>query len=245
MIIKAVKLKNNGFNGLAVDYLTEVIKANRKTMKLTKDFPKDPIHKDLENLFKDLREHLLDICEITQKMDEKEKMFIIHESEVTGVEFDTEGFVIHGHKQIFGNKKYALNTPKVEEIDAYYKFEDVMDIMRSIATETKLYLDGEKKVSDEELVERWVAAGKDKSMDMETFKGLTAEEQAKFCSDFLQKQFGAVVLMNEEMDLSGMETSGMIEELQSEFTVSEEETIIPVAPKKTKKEKVVEPSSPE
>lgn len=240
MQIKTVKLKSSGFAGAEVHYFIEEVKGNRKSHTLIKKYPKDPIHKDLENLFKDLREHILDIRELTHNMDEKDIMFTIHDTEVTGIEFDSDGFILHGYKNIFGNKKALLDTPKIEEIDNFHKYEEVMDIMRSIAIETKLYLDGEKKISDQELTERWIEAGKSKEMDMEKFKGLSAEEQRDFCTKLLETQFGSVVINQNEMDMENMDTNSVIEELETEFTINpgEEETIIPVAgkSKKTKKE---------
>lgn len=232
MNIKTVKLKNSGFNGGEVHHIVEVVKNNRKTVKPIKEYPKDPIHKDLENLFKDLREYLLDICEITHNMDEKEKMFTLHESEVTGVEFDNEGFILHGFKNIFGNKKLALNPPKIEEIDNYQHFEEVMDIIKQIASETELYIQGEKKVSDEELAERWIMSGKDKAMDMDTFKGLTAEEQRDFCAKLLENQFGSIVIHQDESV-----PEGLVVDVDQEFTIdnNQDEVVIPVSEKKTRK----------
>jgi hypothetical protein len=245
MIIKTVKLKNSGFSGAEIHYVIEEIKGTRKSNTLIKKFPKDPIHKDLENLFKDLRENLLDICEIvTPSMDQQDRMFIIHDAEVTGIEFDSEGFILHGEKSVFGNKKIKLNTPKVEEIDNYEHFEAVMDVIKLIVTETKLYMDGEKKVSDEELVERWVSSGKDKTMNMDTFNNLSDEEKRDFCTNFLEKEYGAMVLHRDDV-LSEDEASKVVE-ATTEFVVGDsEETIIPVTDKKPKKDKKIEAHSPE
>jgi len=245
MNIKTVKLRGNGFNGAEVHYFIEEVKNNRTVMTLIKKYPKDPIHKDLENLFKDLRTHILDLCEITTSMDKSQVKFTALETNVTGIEFDPDGFIIHGYKETLGDKKLPLNPPKIEELDNYDKFQDVMDIMRSIALETKQYLEGSKKVSDMELTERWLEAGKDKTMDMETFKNLSAEEQRDFCTKFLENQYGAIV-MTPESDLEGMDNTAAIEELETEFKVNmDDETVIPIKEKKKKKETVPAAHSPE
>lgn len=246
MNIKTVKLTQGGFKGAEVHYFIEEVKSNRTVMTLIKKYPKDPIHKDLENLFKELRSHILDLCEITTSMDESQVKFTVLETNVTGIEFDSDGFIIHGYKETIGDKKLPLNPPKIEEIDNYDKFHDVMDIMRSIALETKQYLEGSKKVSDMEIAERWVAAGKDKSMDMETFKGLTAEQQLEFCTNFIEKQYGGIV-MTPDNDLTDMDNTEAIEKMQTEFNVNlnDEETIIPIKEKKKSKKEVTHTSETE
>lgn len=246
MNIKLVKLKSGGFSGAEIHRVEEVVKANRKTYKPIKEYPKDPIHKDLENLFLDLREHLASIVGvIDEHTDEKDAMFILHDIEASGIEFDSEGFIIHGSKKVFGNKKVNLSTPKVEEIDSYDKFHDVMEIARLISIETKLYLDGEKKVSDEELVERWISAGRDKNMNMEAFNNLSSEDQRDFCTKFLEDQYGAIVLHNSEL-VSDDELANVVE-VETEFTIgnNDDEVVVPVSDKKSKKDKKQEAHSPE
>jgi hypothetical protein len=236
MNIKLVKLKNNGFHGIECQYYIEEVKGTRKSNTLIKKYPKDPIHKDLENLFKDLREHLLDVCDIAPGIDEKDKMFLIHECEVTGVEFDSEGFILHGHRQVFGNKKVVLNTPKVEEIDNYHKYEEVMDIIRQIAAETKLYLEGEKKVSDEELVQRWVESNKDKKMSVEEFNNMPEDGRREYFTRVLEEEFGAIILHQGDVSTG----DDPVVEFQTEFTMggNDEEIVVPVEkPKKEKKVK--------
>jgi hypothetical protein len=193
MNIKLVKLKKGGFHGAEVHFYIQETKGNRAYNTAVKKYPKDPIHKDLENLFLDLREHLLEICQM-KTADETQMKFIALETSVVGVEFDTDGFILHGERSIFGNKSIKLNTPKVEESDEYPAFQEVMDIMRDIATETKLYIEGEKKVSDDELVERYLSAKRDKHMTLEAFNELPAEERREWATKLLEEEFGAVVM---------------------------------------------------
>ena len=235
MNIHKISLKGNGFNGMHAHYFIEEVKNNRTVMTPVIKKPKDPIHKDLENLFKELRVNLLELCEmIDDRTEEGELKFKLLETNVTDIEFDSDGFIIHGYKETLGDKKLPLNPPKIEEIDGYDKFQDVMDIMRSIALETKQYLEGSKKVSDMEIAERWVAAGKDKSMTMETFKGLTAEEQLEFCTNFIEKQYGGIV-MTPDNDLKDMDNTAAIEEMETEFNINgQDEIIVPVVEAKGK-----------
>lgn len=231
MNIKLVKLKSAGLKGSEVHYTIEEVKGNRKSTTLIKKYPKDPVQKDLENLFKDLRTHLLDICQITEGIDEDQAKFLILETEVTGVEFDLDGFILHGEKEVFGNKRIKLNTPKLEEIDNYHGFEEVMDIIKNIAAETKLYLEGEKKVSDEELVQRWVEGNRDKNMTLATLEAMSQEEHRDYCANVLEKQFGAIVLLAGDIE----QEPPHVDEEQTFVVGGEEEIVIPVAEKKSKK----------
>jgi len=199
MNIKKITLKNNGFNGAKVVYILPETKGKRISNTDMVKSPKDPIHKDLEDLFKDLRIHLLNICQMSNQKDEDQMKFMLHETQVVGLEFDSEGFVLHGEREVFGNKNIKLNTPKVEEIDNYEGYEDVVAIAKDILTETKLYLEGEKKVSDEELTQRWIEAGKEKSMTMDTFNGLSLEEQRDFATSLLENKFGSIIIHSGEI----------------------------------------------
>jgi hypothetical protein len=233
MNIKKISLKNNGFNGAIVEYLLPETKGKFVLNTPVKKSPKDPIQKDLENLFKDLRIHLLNICQMSKNEDESEMKFILFETNVTGLEFDSDGFVLHGEREVFGNKAIKLNTPKVEEIDNYVGYEDVVAIAKDIISETKLYLDGEKKVSDQELAQRWLEAGKDKVMTKEMFDDLPLDEQRDWATSLLENKFGSIIIHSTEI---AEDNSIQVEEEQV-FELGEEILIPEAKEKKSKKSK--------
>lgn len=235
MNIKTIKLKDGGFKGATVEYLIDEVKGGRLSHTPVIKKPQDPIHKDLENLFKGLRKNILDICQISANVDDDQLKFLIMETEVTGIEFDSDGFIVHGRKEVIGNKCVTLNTPKIEEIDGYADYESVQDVIKDIITETKLYLGGEKKVSDEELTERWLAAGKEKGMSMEQFNGLPLDEQRDFATSLLENRFGSIVMHSSDT----VSEQDIVVDAGQVFTIGEHdnEAIIPVGETKSKKDK--------
>lgn len=235
MNIKLVKLRDGGFKGLETHYILDEIKGSRISHTPIKKYPKDPIHKDLENLFKGLRKNLLDICQISANVDDDQIKFLILETEVTGIEFDSDGFILHGRKEVIGNKCVILNTPKIEEIDGYSDYENVLDVIKDIITETKLYLEGEKKVSDEELTQRWIEAGKEKGMTIETFNNLPLDEQRDFATSILENKFGSIVL-HSGLDIED-ESANLIDPKDVFVIGDENETVIPIGESKSKKNK--------
>ena len=163
--------------------------------------------------------------------DESEMKFVILETKVTGIEFDPDGFVLHGEREVFGNKEVKLKTPKVEEIDNFYGYENVKEIISQIIAETKLYLEGDKKVSDEELAQRWVEAGKDKAMTMEVFNGLSADERRDFATQLLENEFGSIVIHSGET----VDNQDVMEISQSFEIGGEESIVIPLGGNKKSK----------
>jgi hypothetical protein len=229
MNIKKIILKTSGFKGAHVTYLREEQKNGKPYINEVTEKRKHPIHLSLETMFKDLRYHLLDITNILRGDEDKsEKDFIILESEVTGIDFSSEHFVLIGEKRVFADKVIKLKTCKVTVDDNYEHYESVMALINSIVEEVKEYLAGTKKVDDVEVAVRWVEAGKHKDLDMETLKGYSPEQLKKFATELLQNNFGSVVMHNDDMEVSSEELTEAVEQQLAEINITQEEVVIPL-----------------
>lgn len=62
------------------------------------------------------------------------------------------------------------------------------------------YLQGTQVITDDEIVLRWIQAGKS-GVNQSDFDNLSAEEKKEFCKEFLEKEYGAMVMINDEVEL--------------------------------------------
>lgn len=223
MNIKVIKLQNNGFKGITVEYTEPNPREGRDAIKTTKDTIRHPIHLGLEKPFKDLRFHLLEICNIVRgNMDKQEIDYTVLESEVTGIKIDGDGFAILGTKEVFSGKAFKIETPMVTEDDGYEHYESVIALLNTIVEETKVYMRGEVNVTDDELTYRWVQAGKQKGFDIDSFNALSAEEKKQLCSDILEKSFGMVVMGGDDFTIEHVPT----EEVTADFVINSNDNVI-------------------
>lgn len=212
MDIINIKLQNSGFNGLDVVYLKEEEKEGRKKVNKITERPRHPVHFGLEIPFKDLRYHLLQLCDIIHEgMNKNDVDSSISECEVMELEIGPEYFVIKGTKNKFADKSFVLKTVKVQEEDGYQFYDTVNKIIENIVEETTNYLTGKANVTDEEITMRWIGAGKEKGVDMNVFNEMSDDEKKEFCQGILEKSFGAVVIMAEDIDISDIQESETIE----------------------------------
>ncbi len=239
MNIKLIKLRDGGFKGIELHHFVDRVRNNKILPTLEKLYPKDPVHKDLQNLFADLRESLLSACGYLDGGNDEVVKYLILETEVTGIEFDSGTFKIHGKKRVFHDKFVTLNTCEIEEIDNFDKYEFVKETITKIVEEVRLYVDGSKKVTDQELVINWIESGKEKDLDVEKYNSMSAEEQREYFTMILETKFGSIVTHNEDLDLSTIEDISE-EQLLLPQSVGES-IVIDITPKeKVKKEKKVE-----
>ena len=220
MNIKKITLQEGGLKGLQVVY-NEPEKQGGKI--LTSDMKKTkrhPIHLGLEVPFKDLRYHLLKIRGmIKEDMTKWDIDCQVENCNVTSVDINPDYFVINGFTTVF-EKEAPLSTPKVDTGDEYEHFEAVVNIIKKIIEETKLYLAGDVHVEDIEIVQKWIGAGKEKGFDIDSFNALSPEEKKDLCQKILEESFGAVVIMDEEADISQVST----DEVTANFKFGENET---------------------
>jgi len=233
MNIKKVELQNGGYKGCTVVFLSHTMKNSRPFINETIEKRKNPIHGDMEKLFKDLRVHLLDVCNINNnRLSEAEQKTIILETEISSIEFDNDSFLLSGEMEVFGEKKIKLKTCKVQESDDYAGYNEVRGIIEELKVEATAYLDGLKVVSDREMMLRWLEARKDHNMTKEQFEAMDEHGQKEYMNKTLNSKFGAEIDTDEEDEI-------IEEDSAVEFVVGEEPIEIPEAkPKKEKKVKV-------
>jgi hypothetical protein len=176
MNIASVKLVNGGLKGVVVTYSMTSEKDKRSFIDEHVSKKKAPIHEDLEVAFESLRVHLMDICGYMKDG--------VNDVTITGVTYNDKGFVITGKKKILdGDKTINLVTPLTNG-DDYSEYEAVCKIMDTIYSETEDYMSGAKVFSDAQLVMRFNAGKED--FDVETFKGLSSEEQRDLATTILE-----------------------------------------------------------
>ena len=242
MIIHKIKPEGFGFKGLYVEY-TEIEAKTGKISDINKRTYKRPIQMGLQNKFNDLREYLLQLCELLDGSEEDANVkYAVYDTKVTAIKIDGDGFVIIGEKTVFGNKKIKLETCTVTEEDEYVNFEKVQGIIKEIVEETTLYMQNKVVLDNEELVTRYVQAGQDKSMSAENYNTLSTEDKREYHRKMLEEVFGDFVMQNENLDVSEV-SQEQIEAVEQEFEAKAEEIIIDptmeeiVIPAPKKKEK--------
>lgn len=200
MNIKNITLADGGLKGLQIIYNEPDKQGSKLLVSDIKKKRRHPIHLGLEIPFKDLRYHLLYAYSLIRDgMTKHDIDVLVEQCEITGVDLDPEYFMIKGTLGSFGDKSVSLATAKVQEDDGYEHFDAVINILKTIIEETKLYLAGDVKVDDNEIVFRWIGAGKEKEFDLDSFNSLPDEEKKVLCQEILEKNFGATVLMEEDI----------------------------------------------
>lgn len=229
MIITKIKLVAEGFKGLEVEYKTENVKDGKPVLQEYFVETKHPIHKALETLFRDLRIHLLYRCDLTFESDSlSRKGILLNETEVRAVKYE-DGITIFGAKEVSGGRVYKLDTPITDETDGYENYGNLLKLVHAIIEETKLYMSGEVKVSEEEIITRWIEAGKAKDMSIDLYEGMDTEEKRELRTRELQKIYGKPESI-EEIDIEDMELTAA----PMEIHVEENETVIPITGRKQK-----------
>jgi hypothetical protein len=217
-IIERVTLVENGISGLKLKGKVEEFKDGFSYMTPAKHEPKYPIHLGLEKKFKELRSHLLNLCEVCQNpRDEMEFEFAVNDTTITDVELKgNNAFVITGTKLVNQEtgKTIKLKTAVLEEEDKYPEFAEVKKIFGEILEEVREYAAGNRPVSVEEMglryVENLIRKGKKGEEDLNDFKNMSEEEQKAFCQEFLQGK-GYITVNPDENFVIDEETTPVIE----------------------------------
>ena len=199
MNIKKICLVANGFKGAEITFLTNEFRNNRPFINETVKKNKNPIHMDMEKLFKDLRIHLLDVCKINNiRISDAERNTLILETDVVSIEFDNDSFLISGEMEVFNDKKIKIKTCKVQQSDEYDGYHEVRGLIEALKVEAISYVDGMKIVSDREMMLRWLEAKKDHNMSKEQFESLDEQEQKEYMDKTMRSKFGADIELSEE-----------------------------------------------
>ncbi len=236
---RKVSLNQGGLKGAELHYLEM---NDRNVPELTKKFPRNPVHLGLQKHFKDLRVHLLNICGvINHEMDNNTAAQHLIETSVDCIEMDGDTITISGEKLATADKYIKLKTYKLEAEDGYEHYDEVFNIMRSICDETSEYMAGSKKVPDAEIIQMWAAAKhKEEEFTMEKLLSLPPDQLQKMATSVIEKGLGGVVILPGDMVMDVANMDSVVEELKTEFEVTDEVTEIPLGEiTKTKKDKKV------
>lgn len=234
---KKISLNQGGLKGAELHYLEP---NERCIMELTKKYPRNPAHVELQKLFKDLRVHLLSICGIiNSETDNNIAAQHLVETTVDCIEFDGDTIILSGEKLATLDKSIKLKTYRLEEADNYEFFPIVREIADNICTETFEYMNGNKKVSEAEIVSMWAKAKhKEEEITMEKLLELPADQLKKMALTVIEKGLGGLVTLPSDMDDSDADVSAAVEELKTEFEVGEETAVSASVEEKPKSKKV-------
>ena len=243
MNYRKISLNQGGLKGAEVHF----IETNEKGIgELTKKYPRNPTHVGLQKLFKELRVHLLNICGvINSDMDNHIAAQHLLETTVDCIEMDGDTITITGEKLATADKYIKLKTYKLEVEDGYEHYDEVFNLMTAICEETTEYMSGNKKVPDIEIVQMWAQANhKEEEFTMEKLMHLPQDQLEKLAMVVIEKGKGGIVLMPEDMEGNEEEMTDAIEELKTEFEITDESVEIEVGEVKPKREKKVKEVAP-
>lgn len=203
--IRKITVQDKGLKGLIISGTEEVMKDNKTVINGFVDTLKFPIHADLEQKIADLRIYALEVCGLTNEdakdLKKQEKFMLHHGAEVLSFEFE-QGVLgwmkIKCSSRVFDSKTQNITTPKIDINDKYELFEPMMTNLDEILEEVKLYVSGQKKVTDEEFMLTYVRLGKDKNVTMDALNEMNAEERADYCQSVLEK-YGCLVIRPDEV----------------------------------------------
>jgi hypothetical protein len=226
MQIKKITFNAHGLRGASIEYSKrETPPEGRPTTKTVIEKKQTPVHIGLEKLVKSLRVNLLEINRILgSESSEDEMKYLLQETELKTIVIGPDYFVLSGTLLAFEEKDVKLKTPKVEAKDGYPKFDQVQSIIAEIKAECVEYLQGTQTVTDEEVVLRWIQAGKS-GVTQNDFDMLSADEKKEFCRDFLEKEYGAMVMMDDDVKVT---ESADVDENQTFLIEEGTTTIIPI-----------------
>lgn len=203
MNVKKITLKERGFKGMKVRYTILDQKDGSTWVTPADQNPSYPIPLVMEKLLRELRGHLLNICDVCQNPHtEDEFTYAVNDTEIVSVERDGDGFEISGLKKA-GDKHLKYTTYWVEEGD-YDAYKDVMDIIKDIMNETKEYLAGNRQITTEELgqrlIQNLIRKGKKGESELNEFQNMSDEDKKAYCTKYLEDT-GAIVISHEDIEL--------------------------------------------
>ncbi|MFA7287639.1 MAG: hypothetical protein WC055_02050 [Melioribacteraceae bacterium] len=251
MNYKKISLNAHGAKGAEIFFLEP---NDKGLQELTKKYPRNPCHIGMQKLFKDLRPHLLNICGIINSdMDMNIMAQYLLETTVDCIELDGGTITLSGEKLATADKYIKLKTYKLEAEDGYEQYDEVFNLVNAICEETTEYLKGNKKADDIEAAMQWLEMkgsvkvkedGKTKTLTIDDIKEFSPEKLKEWATKLLETNFGSVILHNEDLDHDGVDVTAAVQELKTEFEITEEVSQIEVAESKPKKDKKVKETAP-
>lgn len=212
MDIRKIKLNSGGNKGAEIT----VVKPDQMNPKFTKEViekRKYPIHNDLDQLFKQLRYHALNIADmIHSDMDKLEVDYAVSDCEIDGIKTEGSEFLIIGKKRCRMGKYMKIETPKIDSGDEQEGYGEILDIIGKIKDEATQYMNGTKMISPEEAVIRMIESGKCEVKGIDNYSTMTDDEKKEFHTKALQTMFGSLVTHIE--DVEDVDDEGVEHEVQ-------------------------------
>jgi hypothetical protein len=209
-VLDNVKLVYGGIHGVTVSFsdVDDKQGINYKNKYSNVKFGA-PASGDLVNAFGSLRSDLLDICGYPLEGTDRE--LLMSQVEVTGISFVNEkGFVITGTLGVLVNKSITLNTPLIQGEEDYPGYGDITEKIRVLYAEVKEYLNGNKRLTSDQMVEELSKLNAIKGFDKESFMLLSDEERLQMSIDFAEEA-GCMVIRNDEMSLDSKSSEKIVE----------------------------------
>jgi hypothetical protein len=235
MKVNKIKILDGGLKGLYIEFFKLEKKGSRVYNNGYKPTLRYPVHLSLESRIKELRVFMLELCRVLHGDEDKmTKDFHIAESEVTEVVIGKEGEITLSGEIISYGKRAYVTSPAIDGPDGYHNFDALKLVVKELLTEVDVYMEGTAKPSDEEVLIRWVERHNDKGIDIETIKGMSAEEQKETLTKLLEKA-GACVMWNDEMQMDEEALSSGLDEISEKVNeevvpwnkpVEEEEDVV-------------------
>ncbi len=233
MNISKIQLKAKGFKGLYVEYTEEETRSVKPDLTPKSIEPKNPIHYHLDRMFRDLKLHILNLCEvINDSMLEPDILFHASETEIKEIEIKGDAIKLKGVKRRFDGKFNELKPCWVQFEDNYEGWDLLVTLVKNILKETEDYLCCRTQADIVEVAIRWVEASKTQDISVEEIKSWPEEKQKEWASQLIASDYGNTKVFS-DIDIDPCD-DGTIEPVKDEFEVSMEgETEIEV-PKKEK-----------
>lgn len=206
--IASVKMLGDGTNGLEIKYKAVGVNQNREFIDIITLKKKTPIHKELEDCFSWLKEHVLDICGY-RELDVEQYDLAKTYTDVTGITYGEKGFIITAKMWVLDRTKViSLNTPLITSEADYSYFTGCCKIMDGIYAETKEYIGGNKIMTDEQLIIKFNK--KNEEFDFDAVKAMTPAEKKAEATRILE-DMGSIVIHNDEMEEDTEEVAAPVE----------------------------------
>lgn len=190
MELYKIKLQKLGLGGVELSYIKTSKKGIYNYNDEYKTKFKAPASLKLREMIQSLDDHLVLICRLNGSEASRESI------RVTGVESDSATyFRIYAQVRTFDNTSFEIVTPKIIDGTEYKGFDNVMDVIRDVFEEAKLYVETEKMPSEEFILDMY---SENINKDLSE---LSEDEKVEQAREVIEK-FGGIVMMDEDYETS-------------------------------------------
>lgn len=195
--ITKVKLLEGGRKGVEIHFKSPFVAGARAYDQSYTRTIAAPVHRDLRNLFKDLREHLLRMKETVMPND-KVKEIIIAKTTVQYFTINDKGFYqLGGVKVESANKSVPCNSAFLKD-EEYKEFDQLQALVNKIKDEAMLLMNDKKIADGMQVVVDYLSVVKEVSNPEEAYSGMTPEEQEDIMREAMENSGFDVEVINGE-----------------------------------------------